>query len=72
MDFLQQAIDAHEASERNEYGDAKELQKRARFLATLSIAHSLQRIADRLELMTETGTGYSGENIAVLRVSNLT
>lgn len=72
MDFLQEAIAAYKAFEKNEYGEAKELHKQAKLLAALSIAHSLQRIANRLELMTETGTGYSGEDIAALRVSNLT
>lgn len=39
----------------------------AQAMATIAQAEGLQRIADRLELLCDTGTGYAGEPIAVLR-----
>jgi hypothetical protein len=38
-------------------------------IAALAQAEATARIADRLDLLCESGTGYGGEEIAVLRIN---
>ena len=58
-------------AERNPYyrGEAEQALKIAAQLAQVEQAKQLKRIADRLDLLCESGTGYGGENISVLRIN---
>ena len=61
----------YDATERNPYyrGEAEQALKIAAQLAQVEQARQLKRIADRLDLLCESGTGYGGENISVLRIN---
>lgn len=69
--FFQNWEQYNATAERNPYyrGEAEQALKIAAQLAQVEQARQLKRIADRLDLLCESGTGYGGENISVLRIN---
>ncbi len=71
MNYLQMAIENIEQSQGDIRweGQKERLTQLATVYAAIAQAEALKRIADRLDLLCESGTGYGGEDIAVLRIN---